>query len=124
MDPKVKLGERGIERIRAFRLRSGRVRGAPRPELHREPIIGERSGQATVAKRSVRLIEAVALLGPREREILRLRFGLDGEERRTREELRRHLAVTRERSRERQEQGLHRLARRLESRPAGRSDTA
>ena len=86
-----------------------------------EPSPSERILQADRA-REVR--SAVALLGPREREILRLRFGLDGEEQRTLEEVGRRLAVTRERTRQLQEQALHRLARLLESQPAGWSDTA
>ena len=70
------------------------------------------------ADRASEVRSAVALLRPREREILRLRFGLDGEEQRTLEEVGRRLAVTRERTRRLQEQALHRLARLLESPPA------
>lgn len=86
-----------------------------------EPSPSERILQADRA-REVR--SAVALLCPREREILRLRFGLDGEEQRTLEEVGRRLAVTRERTRQLQEQALRRLAGLLESHPAGWSDTA
>jgi len=67
---------------------------------------------------------ALSLLSPREREILRLRFGLDGEEQRTLEEVGRRLAVTRERTRQLQEQALCRLAGLLKPQPAGRPNTA
>ena len=74
------------------------------------------------ANRASEIRSALALLGPREREILRLRFGLDGEEQRTLDEVGRRLAVTRGRTRQLQERALHRLARLLESQPSDRSD--
>lgn len=86
-----------------------------------EPSPSERILQADRA-REVR--SAVALLCPREREILRLRFGLDGEEQHTLEEVGRRLAVTRERTRQLQERALHRLAGLLDPQPAGWPDTA
>jgi RNA polymerase primary sigma factor len=56
---------------------------------------------------------ALAGLRPREQEILRLRFGLDGEDEHTLEQIGLRLNVTRERVRQLEEGALHRLARSL-----------
>jgi RNA polymerase sigma factor (sigma-70 family) len=65
------------------------------------------------ADRSRRLRIAIESLPPREREVLRLRFGLDGEEALTLEEVGRRFGVTRERARQLEAQALRRLGRSL-----------
>ena len=59
---------------------------------------------------SGRLEAALAGLPIREREVLRLRFGLDGEEALTLEEVGARFRVTRERARQLEGQALRRLA--------------
>jgi RNA polymerase primary sigma factor len=58
--------------------------------------------------------EMVATLSPREAEILRFRFGLDGEEEKTLEEVGEKFGVTRERIRQIQEIALKKLRRKIE----------
>src|SRR5712671_5698014 len=65
------------------------------------------------ADRSHRLGTAIESLPPREREVLRLRFGLDGEEALTLEEVGARFSVTRERARQLEAQALRRLGRSL-----------
>jgi RNA polymerase sigma factor (sigma-70 family) len=65
------------------------------------------------ADRSHHLGIAIASLPPREREVLRLRFGLDGEEALTLEEVGARFRVTRERARQLEAQALRRLGRSL-----------
>ncbi len=65
------------------------------------------------ADRSHRLEVAIESLPPREREVLRLRFGLDGEEVLTLEEVGARFSVTRERARQLEAQALRRLGRSL-----------
>ena len=72
-----------------------------------EPSPSERMQRADRARE---VQGAVALLSRPEREILRLRFGLDGEEQHTLADVGKRLAVTRERTRQLQEQALRRLA--------------
>jgi RNA polymerase sigma factor (sigma-70 family) len=57
--------------------------------------------------------DALIGLPPREREILRLRFGLEGEDEQTLEEVGARFNVTRERIRQLEEQALRRLSRSL-----------
>ena len=59
------------------------------------------------------LREALRGLPAREREVLRLRFGLDGEDEQTLEEIGARFRVTRERVRQMEAQGLRRLSRAL-----------
>ena len=66
-----------------------------------------------VADRSHHLGIAIESLPPREREVLRLRFGLDGEETLTLEEVGARFRVTRERARQLEAQALRRLGRSL-----------
>src|SRR4029077_18619135 len=63
--------------------------------------------------RSHQLGIAIESLPPREREVLRLRFGLDGEEALTLEEVGARFSVTRERARQLEAQALRRLGRSL-----------
>jgi len=63
--------------------------------------------------RSRRLGAAIEGLPAREREVLRLRFGLDGEEALTLEEVGARFSVTRERARQLEVQALRRLSRSL-----------
>jgi RNA polymerase primary sigma factor len=65
------------------------------------------------ADRSHQLGIAIESLPPREREVLRLRFGLDGEETLTLEEVGARFRVTRERARQLEAQALRRLGRSL-----------
>jgi RNA polymerase sigma factor (sigma-70 family) len=65
------------------------------------------------ADRSHHLGIAIESLPPREREVLRLRFGLDGEEALTLEEVGARFHVTRERARQLEAQALRRLGRSL-----------
>jgi RNA polymerase primary sigma factor len=58
--------------------------------------------------------EVIEILEPREREILRHRFNLDGEGEKTLEELGAMFGVTRERIRQLQNIALHKLRRRIE----------
>ena len=57
-------------------------------------------------------------LNDREREILELRFGLDGDEKRTLEEIGDKFGLTRERIRQIQERALHKMRVRIEEREA------
>lgn len=61
----------------------------------------------------------VKYLTPREAEIVTLRFGLDGQERRTLEEVGKKFKVTRERVRQIQEIALNKLRRRVEALDSG-----
>src|SRR4029077_1480758 len=63
--------------------------------------------------RSRGLGTTIESLPPREREVLRLRFGLDGEEALTLEEVGARFSVTRERARQLEAQALRRLGRSL-----------
>jgi RNA polymerase sigma factor (sigma-70 family) len=63
------------------------------------------------------LRSVLAGLRPREREILRLRFGLDGEDEHTLEQIGVRLSVSRERVRQLEEGALHHLAHSLGGRP-------
>jgi RNA polymerase sigma factor (sigma-70 family) len=76
---------------------------APSDLALREDLVGE-------------VRSALSLLSPREREILRRRFGLDGTTQQTLREVGRHFAVTRERARQWQERALQRLAAALSHR--------
>jgi RNA polymerase primary sigma factor len=60
------------------------------------------------------LRELVATLEPREAEILRYRFGLDGDQERTLEEVGAKFGVTRERIRQIQNAALLKLRKRIE----------
>lgn len=64
--------------------------------------------------------EMVATLHPREAEILKFRFGLDGDEERTLEEVGEKFGVTRERIRQIQNLALKKLRRMIEKREAVR----
>jgi RNA polymerase primary sigma factor len=64
-----------------------------------------------------RVQRALRRLPPRDREVLRLRFGFDGEEEHTLEEVGARLNVCRERIRQIEERALHRLDRSLGRRP-------
>ncbi len=77
-------------------------------EDHSVPAPGELVQREELAREVQR---GLARLPEREREILRLRFGLDGEEEHTLEEVGAHLGVTRERIRQLEERALHHLAR-------------
>jgi RNA polymerase primary sigma factor len=60
--------------------------------------------------------EALATLDEREKKILRMRFGLDGDEPKTLEQVGEHFGVTRERIRQIQEQALKKMRKRIEKR--------
>lgn len=60
--------------------------------------------------------EVLDTLNQREREILRLRFGLNGDDERTLEEIGDHFGLTRERIRQIQERALHKMRLRIEER--------
>lgn len=62
--------------------------------------------------------EVLDTLNAREQEILKLRFGLSGDEERTLEEIGAHFGLTRERIRQIQERALHKLRYRIEQREA------
>ncbi len=62
--------------------------------------------------------EVLDTLNQREREILRLRFGLNGDDERTLEEIGDRFNLTRERIRQIQERALHKLRLRIEEREA------
>lgn len=62
--------------------------------------------------------EVLDTLNAREQEILKLRFGLTGDEERTLEEIGEHFGLTRERIRQIQERALHKLRYRIEQREA------
>lgn len=60
--------------------------------------------------------EVLLTLNTREQEILKLRFGLSGDEEQTLEDIGDHLGLTRERIRQIQERALHKLRARIEER--------
>ena len=65
------------------------------------------------------LAEAMGHLKAREREVLTMRFGLDGGDKRTLREVGDRYGVTRERARQIEKASLRKLARRLEGLPVG-----
>ncbi len=71
------------------------------------------ASQAEGAEQLRRLLELVAGLGPRKATILRLRFGLDGEQQRTLAEVGEELGLTRERVRQLEKEALAELRGRL-----------
>ena len=64
------------------------------------------------------LREFIGQLKPRERTVLRCRFGLDGEDEKTLEQVARHLGLTRERIRQIQNGALARLRKKIRQREA------
>jgi RNA polymerase sigma factor (sigma-70 family) len=66
--------------------------------------------EVAVTERDERLGEAVRRLPPAEQSVIRLRFGLSGEEPRTLRQAGSELGITAERARQLEEQGLRRLA--------------
>ena len=70
---------------------------------------------ANLSLRNEALARALALLGERERRVLELRFGLNGEAPRTLDEVGRAFAVTRERIRQIENHALKKLAHHSES---------
>jgi RNA polymerase primary sigma factor len=74
--------------------------------------------EVELSLRSQALQEALTSLSERERHVLVLRYGLDGEEPRTLEQIGRHLGLTRERVRQIEVESLRRLASLREMEPA------
>jgi RNA polymerase primary sigma factor len=72
--------------------------------------------QAEVALRREALRSILDSLSPREREVLMLRYGLDGQQPRTLDEVGRHFSVTRERIRQIEHQSLKKLRALAEAR--------
>ena len=63
--------------------------------------------ETTIRNETIRQI--LEILSPRERRVIELRYGLDGEERRTLDEIGRTFSVTRERIRQIENQSLKKL---------------
>jgi RNA polymerase primary sigma factor len=91
----------------------GDLLASERPEPHEEVAVNERDQ---------RLGEAVRRLPAAEQSVIRLRFGLAGEEPRTLRQAGSELGITAERARQLEEQGLRRLAATAEL--AGLSEAA
>jgi RNA polymerase primary sigma factor len=79
----------------------GDLLASDRPEPHEE---------VTVSERDQRVNEAVDRLPAAEQSVIRLRFGLSGEEPKTLRQAGSELGITAERARQLEEQGLRRLA--------------
>jgi RNA polymerase primary sigma factor len=88
--------------------------GAQLGDLFADPATVDPEGAALDTMRSLAVREALAKLNERERRIIELRFGFDGEPTAL-EAIGRELGITRERVRQLEREALDRLARELEN---------
>jgi RNA polymerase primary sigma factor len=95
------------------RLRQWRT-AAIRPASLEAPLGDDDSNQLEEKTNTAMIREMVQTLDPRERSILRQRFGLDGDERKTLEEIGEQFGVTRERIRQIEEIALRKLRKKVE----------
>jgi RNA polymerase primary sigma factor len=118
---RLKLPRKKLNIIKkALRIHNGSTQGGPEEEYSINETLEDMRGKApdaTMAESDElnQVLQLVDRLGPREASVIRMRFGLDGEEPLTLKEIGDRLGLTRERVRQIERQALAELSECLET---------